>query len=1192
MRDRDGFRVAICALLALAPGALGETPGRPLAGQVVDSAGKPVAGASVYLAPGGYWGGEELTGRDTSDGQGRFQLTVPRQWLDSVRAWRCDLGVVAYKPGYRIAALGFVSTCTPTESGLRLVLGPDASWEVRVLAPDDKPLSGTPAGPVAVIADKVHTGIAQETADEWAARLKTDVSATAQGFAIGKTVVRLPDELRRHLATTTDGDGHLVCRGFTSSDLGGIEVQWHGSGSQTIYMSAAWRRNQDMRYPAAVSLQPIGKVRGRLHSHGGALPRDLRVQLITTKLLFDSPLYPLARMTATVDADGRFELVGMVPDQRSVAILELPPESGLRARPAKMGHLKAGQEPELEFSVAPAVRVHGVVREAGTGAPAAGVRLALGQSPRQQFVITDRTGRYSAVVSAGRLYRMVDGSPAYVAAGIMPVGLPAVEVPTGVAEHELPPVEVRRAAIVSGTVVTEDGGSAAGALVRVEPKPERPVSGMGRALIAPEGRLVVANERGEFRVDGLDPQKDYLFRSRFGLAISGPATIVRPSESSSVPLRVSEAKAVALAGQVKDADGKSVEGARVRVRQRVGDWQKVARDVRLQGGGEVRTDFAGHYQTPRELEPEGEYAVEISAEDCAPQGSDWLAVRSAGVSHMPDIVLARLAGLVGRVVDRAGKPVSAARVVWIDRGHRGEGTTDAGGRFRLAGAGDSGCLFVEKEGFRFHGEYRSGRSGPADVTIARTNEPALQTLKEEAPAPAERRQALARSLANARLTRLEAKPDEQDRVHALELLARIDPARVLREIEEHPFKEQPRYNDFARQYVFKALLPDNVEEARSLVETMPDHDWRASYYLELARAAHGNSAGRAAFRAQALVEARAIPDAAHRLVRLAGVAKQMRADGASDQADHLLKELMPVARQLSTESWTGFARGHFAEQLAYADLPAALELIGGLADPYGKRRHRANIALMLAAGRPADSERVLAEIEPPALAGQWVPQIAYRMAAADLARARRVSDRASRPADKAWAYAAMAQAIAAKQPAEAAALLRDAFATLRESAERHQDLMNNFSTAGAEGMALVPLARQSDPDHAVEFFWQALSLRSSSDQPSDDGTSPSDIADAALALGVARYDRALARYLLQGPRQHPASLGDYARTFWWAMTLVEPEEAVRLVERQPAGRQRDQAEEAVIKALTSKADEQAMLRQTIFLPDWSGTDGQ
>src|SRR5262245_58913173 len=84
--------------------------------------------------------------------------------------------------------------------------------------------------------------------------------------------------------------------------------------------------------------------------------------------------------------------------------------------------------------------------------------------------------------------------------------------------------------------------------------------------------------------------------------------------------------------------------------------------------------------------------------------------------------------LEGEVVDRRGQPVAGAKVSRCDDRQRALATIDAAGKFRLSSTFvPPGFLFVQKEGFRFHGQ-RCDKPDRLRIVLSRRDEPAARKL--------------------------------------------------------------------------------------------------------------------------------------------------------------------------------------------------------------------------------------------------------------------------------------------------------------------------------------------------------------------------------------------------------------------------------------------------------------------------------
>src|SRR5262249_4366357 len=145
---------------------------RRMAGTVVDAAGNAVADADVWMITNGVTGKIEVFTRTKTDAQGRFEVTIPGRWFAAVHSWRQELGLIAYKAGYRLAALGFSRSAIPPESGTRLVLEAPVESAVEVLAPDGKPVAGARVEVAYLACEEIWTDITEQRARDIAAQFK------------------------------------------------------------------------------------------------------------------------------------------------------------------------------------------------------------------------------------------------------------------------------------------------------------------------------------------------------------------------------------------------------------------------------------------------------------------------------------------------------------------------------------------------------------------------------------------------------------------------------------------------------------------------------------------------------------------------------------------------------------------------------------------------------------------------------------------------------------------------------------------------------------------------------------------------------------------------------------------------------------------------------------------------------------
>jgi hypothetical protein len=1089
------------------------------------------------------------------------------------------MGLIAYKPGLRLAVLGFSRSAVPPESGARLVLEAPAESALQVLALDAKPVAGARVEATSLACEEIWTDVTAERARDLATQFKSEVRPTFAGFGVRRMLVALPEELSRLLAGTTDAQGNAALRDVPRADLGGVAVTAAAHGTQVVSRDHNPPRGSE--FPPRITLRPVGQLVGRLVTKDPAALRGLSILVGSLEGNFAPglALYWQGQAVVRPGADGRFEVPALVQGN-AVLQLQFPKTATVRAREADYDKvvIKAGQRTELTIHVEPAVRVRGIVRERGSGKPVAGAPVYVnpGKGNNVEELVTDAEGRYECLVPPGPVFA-TSGIPRGFAPPPREDRRLFIEskVSAGAQPHALPALELTPAVVVRGTVVDADGKPVAGAQVRAMGMAESQQFG----YLDLSDRTVSTNARGEFAFDEVSPTTELRLKAWHKGAFTAQAVMVRGAGDRPVTLPISPAHAVRLATRLVDAAGKPVPDAAIEVWHR--PWMPppnvgTPRKVLFDGQPALRSDAAGRFQTPP-LEPDGEYRIEVRAAGFQTERTPWkTAGGKATLLAGSDLVLPRLRSLSGRVQDRQGKVVAGARVQYVDHRSRTTATTDADGRFQLTSPlTGPGLLFVEKAGYRFHGQPTGLGADSVDVTLTRTGEPtdkALKTLPEGLGRKG--RRALAAGVLEPYLQRALAGKDTSDRLRSLEALAPLDPGRVLERIEEVPQKN-PWFDDYLRRAVAQGLAVESLDEARTVVDAMRDPGFRSTGYIDLCDTLPAaKRAQKLEFLGQALLHARNVQDASHRVVHLAPVARRLRELGEAERADKILREGQAAAKELPTQAWAGYARGAFAEELAVIDLAAALDLVKDLKDAYEYDRHHGNIAHKLAGKNPAEAERVLGMLRhpnQPTLRDQWAQRVCYRMAPVDLERARRIADRIGDPYHKAYAHGVMAQALARSRPAVATELLHKAFALLQAHVEAGQDYFNSLWGAASVAGCLLAVAEQIDPQLVPEFFWRALSFRSP--PPGEDDPAPmSEMADAALAMVLARYDRAAARPLVEAIAKRADKLGRM-EAYFTAAILIDPRWAVQLLGGLPEGRQKDDARLTVTRMLTREGEE-------------------
>lgn len=693
------------------------------------------------------------------------------------------------------------------------------------------------------------------------------------------------------------------------------------------------------------------------------------------------------------------------------------------------------------------------------------------------------------------------------------------------------------------------------------------------------------DERGEFRIEFVQFHKGLLVRLG---ACHGPATTEKHVEvfgeglTEPIMLRIDSRNARALAVRTVDERGEPVTGARVSARYRptaAAHFKGSAEPLVANDGGQPLTDAEGSFTSSRTLDPVGSYQVEVKADGFVPAMSAWKDMGNGNPLLLDTVVVPRIRLLEGRVLDRTGKPVAGAHVVRGDCRQWAESVSDEEGRFHLRAAIlGPGYVFVRNAGFRFHGQ-RCDAIEPLEVKLlARDETPVQRMATVPLPSLPERKALAAILAAQADPAKLLAGNDDE-RFTALKQLAQAEPGSALEELEKRPLKSA-WFDSYVRREAAKRVMGQDIEEARSIVDSMKDASFRARGYLDLHDALPaGKRAEKIALLNQALLHSQGEEAADHRLLTLREVARRLWVLGDRARATGLLREGEAIARQLPTDGWPGYARGAFAEDLALIDLPAALALMKGLKDSFEVVRHHGNLACKLATSSPADAERVFDLMQAFNERNQvlnrehYAVRLCWRLAPKDLPRARRIAESIQTWAiSKARAHVVMAQALAKSDPAAAKAMIDETLALLNRQAAAGEPNYNGQYMGAVCAAVLLEVAEAIDPDLVLEVFWQALALGvapPAGKAPPYPGTRSSAL--GTLALLVARYDHAIARHLIHEASREPHPVhGHHCHIL--AAALVDPQGAAAMFDQITDAHAKKRIRNTLLAILSSEDD--------------------
>jgi hypothetical protein len=1078
---------------------LAQVPTTPLSGTVVGPGGEPVAGAELVLV-GLPSFDPPIVGRGKSDAGGRFSLERPTALAGDHHPQRAPI-LWVFKPGFQVSATRFPEALPKPEEPVRLVLEPPGRAEVHVEGPDGQPLGGV----------KVR-----------AERLKTHYTL-------------VPDVVAEMASATTGPDGVAVLDAFAPAELAYVDVHSRAFGIQGRPIVPR------PGTPAVVALRPASTWKGHLSADDPGHARGWHVQA-WTRVGGDrlAEPQPTGYVETTTDDEGRFALA---PIAVGALQLDLKPPGDLPVLadlPASLV-VREGDERVTDIPLRKPVTVTGLILERGTAKPVPGIQVSLSdlgaRRNRSERVKTDESGRYTLRSLPGRVrVSLLWPPPTHVLAPgqhwmdfDVPEGSRPIELTTREALPAAPPLR--------GAVRDEAGRAVPGAHVEAAWM-------LSGANGSSDGRIVTtSDEKGDFVLEGLGPDSTVTITARLRDRQVKEPVKIRAGETDRLTVSITPTATLAVAGRLLGPGGTPLAGIVVTVQFRVprGNFPGFPEPARFEDNPEITTAADGTFRTPKELERKpGEFRVEVTAPGFLPARTVWVPVSVSGSGFgsggdlltLPDLTLKRSRGVrvvVGKVVDRAGTPVSGAEVSQAGDGPSWTSArTDPGGRFRLSGvAGGQALVFAEAPGFRFGGAIVGDEGRGVEITLARTSEPPIAALKR-LPSPllrAEER-ALARELLEPLLPLARTGAFGIASNAVVPALARVDPARVLVMIENRTI------NGLTTALIQVALgqFEDDPAVAIATLEDDLDPGSRAAGWLALEdfRPAPDRTR-RENFLERALADARQAVGDEGKIRLLGQVADRWLEAGAFERARPILREGQELVAARPRGIWS-FEAEEFAEVLAAIDLPAALALFErrgmtnvSATDAPTLNRHKAQAAVRLARIDPAGAERLIAATSPfDAQEGRLTLRAARAMATVDLARARRVLESLNdesgpgpgvrvSPALVPFGLGLLADALVQTNPDQARTLLDEAFTGLRTIAVDGQPGLGQGQGGGnsvASLMAgLLPVVERLEPDRLAERAWLVAACRGPTVQEPRvqevEGT-------FALAMRVARYDRAIA----------------------------------------------------------------------------------
>jgi protocatechuate 3,4-dioxygenase beta subunit len=1132
--------LVFCSVAASAPAQGDES--FVIRGRLLDPAAKPVAGATVRLLATGMGMINDVLEKTATDAEGRFQIAAPKNWTRMDATQRQELTVLAVHGG-RFAVVQFNRSSKPPRSEIELKLANSGGTKIEVLSPDRKPIVGAKVDIAGLSCDTIHVDLSAAELKQWGDRAKK----TPIGHATGTGAVMVPKDLQFDVGLT-DSRGIATVPNLAAASIGAVTVHSPEFGEQTV-LHYSYQGEKTPDWPTRIVLKKTGRIAGRLVSPIPLANANREVTVSTFEHNQAQSIFHGSGAKIVTDSEGKFEAPKMVA---GTVRFEVKFDPTLPTRPSdseKSYQLKANETLELKIDLKPAVRVEGRVLEADSKKPIRDVTVRAYLGDHFEFTVSDADGKFFMWMPAGET-----AFHPQIPAEFLPVQAPSdyfddakrqkaittFKVPEA-KSFAAPPILLHRRVALRGVVLDNQG----------QPLRGTEISGVALSLDQRTGQpkprdiKALANDQGEFTIAGLDPREPVRLRVS-GKESSRNITLAIPG-SELVRIALTPGERFHISGQVADAEGKPVADAVLEIWHR--DWRpppNVAEPKKLELKDLIRADAQGRFKTPT-LPADGYVRFTIRGASVKTSESAWLDVTQPNAGSQ-QLVVTRLSGIAGVVRDRMGQPVPEARIALLTKEAHAETVANRQGEFTLATPGGKPfCVIVRHPDFRVEGRYYEKNPANLDQSMIRLTEPGERLAVRRLLTKEEREKALKR-LTESLKQKLAKSTSADEKVSSLQSLTGILPDFVTEYLDKNPL-QPATYNEMLWWQVAKGKAATHPEEAEELIARMSQGAQKAMAYAFLADGMQEKAPKRKLeVLAEALVSARSEKAPELRAVALGQVAARLFALGEKDRATAVLREGEQIAKSLSTDAFSGYARGAFATELAIIDVPAALALMHNLKDRSEFARHHGNTAHRLAGTNAAEAIKVLYLI--PAPQGnefnqhdQYAIRMCYRMSLADLPRALGLANSIADLPSRAYALGVIAQGVAKTEPNRAPELIRRAFALVEEEAARRDPpQLTSPLLPGFVACALVQICEQVDPALVRECLWRAVTLHR---LPTVDSQQVWRYAGGnnALAMAAARYDGKLAEFLLAPDPAHASFRETSLATF-----LANPQRSIEKLE--------------------------------------------
>lgn len=1076
----------------------------PFEGRVVDVAGKPVAGAAVWLI-GGTYDDPQIVVETTSDKEGRFKIakqprktsTPSERTISAMLAARDSTGRIGGAYNY-----------------YRNPFGDLAAKEFRIKLQNLKDCQGR-------LVDAAGQPVAKAIVEpsEWTTYPSREEP--------NQQIVYFPTSLRKKMTTETGPDGRFSFHNLPAVGNLGVKIRAEGFGEPR----AGWKVEKS----PTIQLGRVGSVQGSLACRrdpkaAAGVKLELEVDHQFQRVI-EADQYIFYYANGETKQDGSFEFKNVPPGKYFVKP-NLSETSPYYCEDANSVEVKSGEAANASLVLKQALKLQGKVvdRQTGEGVPGVCVMLYFdnptGRRGNMKPATTDAKGAFTLYSPPGKgcmnLWQIPDRflNPA---AGRQQQNVEVKE------DATLEPVRLERAKTLEGIVVDKSGKPVADAEIRCTD------SDFSSSL----QDVFHSDAAGKFTLKKIAPQKALVIRVRTKTAVAEPINVV-PSELKE-PLRVvvNEKTAFTMRGTALNDAGKPIPQADVAL---ISHWSQARGGVSFQSHTD-KTDDAGRFEFGG-LWPGDRYQITVSARDCEKYGSPTVLALPGALHDLGKITIVALNGAVeGVVVDSSGKPLAGIGVFNSGDGlKRIDTITDEAGKFRIQGLRNGPVfVFAEKPGFRFAGARTKCGAAGVVLKMFRVEEPVPQRSTPKPRVDEERK--MARKV----LEKMLATGDDPYNQWARARIVKMDSEQnrhgtATESVDPHSSNDRP----------IEKVAEDDLEEALSLVPKQDDQAY--SVLKGLANRFISQDREKAMrFAEEALLHSRNL-DEPQRTAELAQIGALVARLGNKAAGRKLALEAADAAAKWKLTDQNRWLFSSVATAVASCDFDRAVALLEKFPKTSQRDRDLAQLAGSLDDVEKAES--ILKGMEP------WIAKdarihLACRIAAKRPAEAVRIVENLNAQAngygdeEQAAAFGWIAVAIAPRDKKLAHSLIDRGLQILLAPSDRS---MNSYGGRPARAAILAIEAEQIGYPDMQSVIYRVLATRATADVNSFSSPVQALECNMMMALYLALIDPDNAKQVLQAIEPHSDCIGSgYSgvQRYEWlkAWALVDPRHTMEVIER-------------------------------------------